>query len=104
MIDYSSLSKDELIVRLDKAVIADNFEESEQWGLIKEAASRLADIAQDKLNHTNVFKDPGLAVELQVCIKVLRDLLPNIVNGLKQEGRLAFNEARDRRLDGFTSP
>lgn len=99
MMDFSRLSKEELIDRLDHAVIAERLSESEGWGLVKESSRRIVDQAQRELRDINVFENPSRAAELQILIKVLENLLPGIIYALKSEGELAFFEARERKLE-----
>lgn len=97
--DLSTLPKEQLIDKLDRAVIAERFAESEGWALVKEASKRLVEQAQRELRDINVFENPSRAAELQIIIKILENLLPGIMNALKSEGELAFLEARERRLE-----
>ena len=102
MIDLSDLSNTELADRIDDAIIAENFAESKQWALIKEASDRIASKARDELLNTDPVNEAGRIMELQITIKVLQNILPGIVRGLREEGKLAFAVYHDRGLDETT--
>jgi hypothetical protein len=99
VLDLSGVSDLEIIDRLDKAVIAERLAESDEWQIVKEACDRIVRKAQQELHDVDVFQNPNRAVELQILIKVLGNLLPGVVHALKSEGELAFFEARERRLE-----
>jgi hypothetical protein len=100
VIDFSNITDRELLDKLDKAAIAERLAESVEWSLVREASKRVTEKAQMELLEVDPMENPGRVQELQILVKVLRNLIPGIVNGLQQEGRLAFFEARERELDG----
>jgi hypothetical protein len=99
MIDFSNVSDRELLDKLDKAAIAERLAESVEWSLVREASKRVAEKAQMEMLDVDPMENPGRVQELQILVKVLRNLIPGIVNGLQQEGRLAFFEAKERDLN-----
>lgn len=98
-IDYSELTNEQLLTKLDDAVLLDRFENQEDWKLIQGSASRLAEQAEYKLLRTDPIKNPTAIIEYQITIKFCRNVLKGIINGIKNEGRLVFDEIKDRGLD-----
>ena len=96
--EISLLTDRELLKKLDDAEFIAEFERGEKWLLFREAAQRLAAQAEYKLDRINPIEDPTGVTECQVIKKFCRNVLQNIINGIKSEGELAFNEAKARRL------
>ncbi len=89
------LSKEEIISKLSDGELAVRFEESEDWKLIRESTRRLADQAIDELTKTPADNLVRI-IELQLTAKFCRNFLQSILNSYKQEGALAFEEAKYR--------
>ena len=96
--DFSQLSDQELRKRLDEAGMAARVEESEEWGIFREALDRLCRNAQEELLNTSA-SDTVKIVELQITIKLCRNILKNIIGVVKAEGAIAFQEAKDRNIE-----
>lgn len=98
--EYARMGNEELLSRLDNAALADRLEHSEDWKIVREGAKRLADQAIEQLLKTAPTEQARI-LELQFIAKFCRDMLPSIVAYAKQDGFLAFYEAKDR---GIISP
>lgn len=97
-LDYANLSNEEIIQKLDDAAFISRFETSEDWKLFREACRHLALQAGHILERTDPLKEPSTIIECQVVKKFCSNMIHGIVNGLKNEGKLAFDEAKDRGL------
>jgi hypothetical protein len=100
--NFEDLTDRDLIDKLDKAAIAEKLAESYEWSLLKEAFDRVIKKAQAEILDVDPVENPSRIQELQILVKVLRNLVPGIVRGLHEEGRLAFFEAHNRDLDEVT--
>lgn len=97
--DYSKLRDKELLDKLDDAAFIARFEQSEDWKLFREACKRLGDLAEYEMDRLDPIKEPSAIIERQVVKKFCRNVVRSIISGLKAEGALAFEEAKERRLN-----
>lgn len=96
--DFEKLSNKELIRKLNEGAFAHHFETGKEWKLFREALDRLASQAQYKLTLIDPIKDPTGVIECQVIAKFCRGVLKGIISGLKNEGRIAFDELNERGI------
>jgi len=94
-VDFSNLSEIELRRKLDDAGLAARLEDSEEWGLFREALSRIEKAAQEEIVKVKA-SDMSRITELQMLIKICRNVLKNILNVAIAEGEIAFNEIKER--------
>ncbi len=97
--DIADLSDKDLLAKLEDAVFIDRFENSDDWKLIREACERLAKQAEYELDRTDPIKNPTKIIECQIVKKFCRNMLRGIINSIKAEGKLAFDEAGERDLN-----
>lgn len=95
--DYSQFKDEDITDKLSNAEIIERFEESDGWRLIQEACKRTVLRAQEELLHTPADNTVRM-VELQQIIKLYRNVLNGLINSFKNEGRMAFEEAKERGL------
>lgn len=96
--DLTTLSDKELLKRLDNAAFIDRFEKSEDWKLFREACKHLADKADYMMLRISPIDDPAGIIECQVISKFCKDMIRGIINGIKSEGKIAFEEGKNRKL------
>lgn len=94
----ADLTNEELLSRLDDATFIARFEGSDDWKLIREACERLAKQADYNLDNIDPIKDPTGIIECQITRKFCRNILRGIVNGIKNEGKIAFQQAKERGI------
>ena len=99
--DTSKLSREDILQKLDDAAFVQRFEKSEDWKFFREACEHLARQAEYEMDRTDPLKNPSKIIELQVVKKFCRNIVGSIINGIKAEGAIAFQEARDRKLEGI---
>lgn len=95
--NYEELNDEELVSKLEDSALMDRFENSEDWKIIREACRRAGERAKEAL----VKADPDkktLILELQKIAQIYGNFLPSLVNSFKQDGALAFEEAKGRGL------
>lgn len=102
--DFSRLADQDLVRKLDDAAFIARFEASEDWKLFREACERLARQAEHEMDRIDPIKDPTGIIERQVVKKLCRNVVRGIINGLKEEGKLAFAEAKERGLRDAMPP
>lgn len=100
-LEFEAMMDDALIDRIENAAEIKELENSRGWKLLSEACKRAANQAREAL----VEVDPTekvLIVKYQQIIKLYGNVLPSLINSFKQEGELAFGEAKSRGiLDSF---
>lgn len=96
--DMSDNTAKELVDKLEDAAFIQRFEHSDDWKLFREACEHLASLAAHQILYTDA-KDTQAIIEHQITIKFCRNILKSIISGIKEEGRIAFNEMRDRGID-----
>lgn len=101
-VDYDRLSNQELLQKLDDAAFIERFERGDDWKLFREACRRLADQAAFEMDRIDPIKDPTGIIERQVIRKFCQNTVLGIIRSFKEEGKVAFNEARARELKDVT--
>lgn len=99
--DTSKLSREQILEKLDDAAFVERFERSEDWKFFRSACEHLAKQAEYEMDRTDPLKNPSKIIELQVVKKFCRNVVGSIINGIKSEGKIAFEEARERKLEGI---
>jgi len=93
----SNESDEKLLDRIENSIKITDWENSEQWKLLDSACKRLAKKAENDLK--NVPADNMLRiVELQQIAKLYGDVIGNLIRHLKDDGQIAFEEAKDRGI------
>lgn len=95
--EYSDLSNEQIVDRIESGAAIIELENSEGWKLVSEAMSRLVTQAQNELISADASKTMDI-VYLQTIIKLYRDVVPGIVKSMKEEAKVSLSEAKIRRL------
>jgi len=96
-VDYEALTDEALLEKLDNWDRLDRFEDSEEWRIFDEACRRVAMRAREELIKVPA-NDTLRIIELQQIIKLYGSVFKSLMSSFKQEGEVAFFEARDRGL------
>lgn len=96
---FEELTDDQIITKLNDGVFMEEFAHGENWLLFRESLERLARKTEHLLLKIDPNKDATGIIESQVIIKFCRNILPGIVNSIRQEGRLAFDETKRRKIN-----
>lgn len=97
MNEFDLMNDRDLFERLERAVAAQVFEQSEGWRLMAAACQRVALAAEKKLVKIDPEKTLQI-VELQQIAKLYGDALGNLLKSFHQDGEAAFVVAQDRGL------
>lgn len=96
---YEEMGSEELIDRIEKSAEIKDLENSPGWRLIQEACKRAANQAREALSEVDP-SDKVLIVKYQQIAKLYGNVLQSLVSSYKQEGLLAFEEAKQRGVIG----
>lgn len=95
-----------LFDNLQKAGLVDKLETSEEWKMLKEAATRIIDKAVYefalKTDVSSEPKDLAKVIRLQQVLRLYKYGLFREIELLKQESDFLFEEAKDRGMVGMT--
>jgi hypothetical protein len=97
-VEFEHLSDDELIDSLDEGAVIAELENYDGWKIIEEAMKRTTQLAEKKLKDIDPT-DASTIMQLQQIAKLYGDFIPNLIKSYKQQGELAFEEAKERRID-----
>ena len=95
-LNYDDMPTADLLKKLSDGEFAHHFEASEDWKLFRAGCDYLAMQAEHKMKFIDPIKDPTGIIETQITAKICRNVLKAIISGLKNEGRIAFDELMDR--------
>lgn len=93
--EFSDLTEGELEERLLHGVDIETMLASRGWKLVLEAMGRTIKAWDRELRNVNP-DDKTRVMQLQISINMCDNIIPNIINGLRQAGRLAFEEKKFR--------
>jgi hypothetical protein len=93
--EYDRLADDALLQKIDESAAIRELETQEGWKLIAAGCRRLASWAQEALVSVPADQQTKI-IELQQIVKLYRNVIPSMKNSLKDEGKLAFREAKRR--------
>lgn len=99
-IDYENLSNIELAKKIEEGDIAERFERSSDWLLVREACQRAKKNAQEAILRTPPT-DVATIVQLQMVGKIFGDFIPSLVTVTKNMGKLAHEEKKLRGIMGL---
>lgn len=99
-LDYEDLSNGELVGRIEKSNIADKFQRSEDWKLVREACNRAKERASEALIRVDPDKKTTV-IELQMLVKIFGNFIPSLIRVTKEDGDLAHEELQERGLSGI---
>lgn len=89
---------DELLnKKLLDASFMEEFENSAGWKIISSACKRISAQAQEELIKTPANETVRI-IELQIIIKLYRNVISGIIQSVKAEGKLAFEEAKENGI------
>lgn len=94
---FKELDDRELLNKLNEGEEIENLLRSNGWKLVEEAMLRIVKQEERKLRDL----DPNNATEIirtQQFLKICDNLIPSIINALRVEGELSFNELGKREL------
>lgn len=95
--DLEDKENKELFDLINKGECIERLEKNEDFRILKNTWKELADIFMQRLINVDT-SNKELIHEYQTIIKFYRNVLGSTVNAIKQESRLAFEEARERGL------
>lgn len=100
-LEFEKMRDDELFDRIENSAEIRELENSKGWSLLMQACKRTSAQAREAL----VDIDPNekvLIVKYQQVAKLYGNVLQSLVSSYKQEGEMAFEEAKNRNiLDRF---
>jgi hypothetical protein len=96
-LDYSELSNEAIKDRVQNSEEIYILENSKGWHLVQEACTRVARNAEKSLLNADP-KDYVRIIELQQIVKLYKNVLGSIIKSFMDEGKIAFEEAKDREL------
>ncbi len=96
-LQFESMEDKQLIERIETAAEIKEMESSPGWKLLNEACKRAAAQARESLSDVDP-SDKVLIVKYQQIAKLYGNVLPSLVNSFKQEGEMAFQEAKGRGI------
>ena len=97
--DFSILEDKELFDKLHQAGLADKLTHSEEWRLLKEAADRIIERALNRFAFAIRADDMVGVIETQILLRKYKYGLFQEVSQLAEEGKLYFDEFKER---GYT--
>ena len=95
---FAELDDEQVIAKLEEGAFAEEFAHSDNWLIFRQGCEILSHKAQYLLERTDPIKDPTGVIEAQVNCKFTKNVLKSIIDGIRNEGRLAFDEAKKRGL------
>ena len=93
--EFEHLSDDELIDSLDEGAVIAELENYDGWRIIKAAMENTTKLAEMRLRNTDPT-DASTIMQLQQIVKLYGDFIPNLIKSYRQQGELAFEEAKAR--------
>lgn len=96
-IEFEAMADEELLDRLENSKDIKELEIHKGWKLIEEACKRTANKARRALEKIDP-DDKTMIVKYQQVATLYGSVLQSLINSYKQEGELAFREARGRGL------
>lgn len=96
-LEFENMKPEELIDRVENSAEIRELEGSKGWALLNAACQRAANQAREALAEV----DPDnkvLIVKYQQVAKLYGNVLQSLINSYKQEGILAFEEAKSRGI------
>lgn len=94
-LEFERMNDGELVDRIENAAEIKELERSKGWRLISEACKRAANQARESLADVDP-ENKVLIVKYQQIAKLYGNVIPSLVNSFKQEGEMAFEEAKGR--------
>jgi hypothetical protein len=99
--EYESLDHEEIVRKLEEGAFLEDIKNSETWRVFREAWRRIYLGAEAQLDNVSPDKVARIA-ELQVTKRFYRDLLATTIRRIKEDGKAAFEQAKERGiLDKF---
>lgn len=93
---YSEVDDSVLFEKIQKADFAERIKTQDEWKLFDEMCKRVIDNAVDEFAIKTDPTDIAKIVKLQTIIKLYKHMFLNELNQLITEGRLVFDEIKDR--------
>ena len=98
MLDFSAWKNEDLIDALENGVEVEKTIATPGWRILDEAFKRLSLQADRELRNVPADKMAEIT-ELQVIAKFYDNVFKSVVESYKQEGKLAFDECKQRDLE-----
>lgn len=95
---FDELDDKQVLQKLEDGAFMEDFAKSENWMLFRQGCEALGRKAAHRLTTIDPLKDPTGVIEAQIITKFCRNVLRSIVEGIRNEGRLAFDEAKRRKI------
>ena len=98
--EFDELTDSQLHEKLTNGTEVEQMLLSNGWKVVLEAMKRVKKSQENSLRHIDPFKNPGDVVKAQNMIEVLDNFIPSLINGIRQDGFIAFStlQAKDEDL------